>query len=201
MKRYIIKKVEKEISGLFSPEWEDAEVIEINKNNWEYSNINISTKARALYNDKGIFVKFNSDEHPVSVNCRKNNGDVFKDSTVEIFIAPEKGNGNYFNFEINAEGYALIGWGYGRKRIRIENLDFSRFRIQTEITDNGFSVFLFIPFDFMKEYVSEISKEMKGNFQKCGETTPVIHFLSAFEINSPEPDFHRPECFGDFILE
>ena len=42
---------------------------------------------------------------------------------------------------------------------------------------------------------------MKGNFYKCGDDTKYPHFGCWNEVVWEEPDFHRPECFGDLILE
>ena len=198
---YIIKKAGPEALSIDSPEWSRAEIIGINTLNWKEFDAGIHTEARVLYNEKGLFVKFVSDEHPVSVNCREFNGEVYEDSAVEFFFAPDNGSENYFNFEINAEGYALIGLGPGRERIRIYDTDPSLFDIQTTITDKGFEVFLFIPFTFIKKYFDNISGTMKGNFQKCRETPPLTHFYSAFGIGTPEPDFHRPEYFKSLVFE
>ncbi|WP_290078963.1 carbohydrate-binding family 9-like protein [uncultured Duncaniella sp.] len=42
---------------------------------------------------------------------------------------------------------------------------------------------------------------MKGNFFKCASGTSQPHFLSWSPVRSKEPDFLRPESFGDIILE
>jgi hypothetical protein len=53
--------------------------------------------------------------------------------------------------------------------------------------------------DFNQDFSS--GKRMKGNFQKCGDKTKFPHYGSWNRIDTPEPDFHRPEYFGDLILE
>ena len=36
-----------------------------------------------------------------------------------------------------------------------------------------------------------------GNLYKCASSAPVPHYLCAFPISTPAPDFHRPEFFRD----
>lgn len=43
--------------------------------------------------------------------------------------------------------------------------------------------------------------KLKGNFFKCASGTSQPHFLSWSPVKSKEPDFLRPESFGDIILE
>ena len=42
---------------------------------------------------------------------------------------------------------------------------------------------------------------MRGKFNKCAEATSQPHYLSWAPIKTPAPDFHRPEFFGDIILD
>ena len=37
--------------------------------------------------------------------------------------------------------------------------------------------------------------QARGNFYKCGDGLPVPHFVSWAPIDTPNPDFHRPEFF------
>ena len=42
---------------------------------------------------------------------------------------------------------------------------------------------------------------MHGNFYKCGDELPEPHFLSWHPIHTPQPDFHRPDWFGELIFD
>ena len=42
---------------------------------------------------------------------------------------------------------------------------------------------------------------MMANFYKCADLTSTPHFLSWAPIDTPEPDFHRPEFFAPITLE
>jgi hypothetical protein len=41
---------------------------------------------------------------------------------------------------------------------------------------------------------------LKANFYKCADKTKQPHFLSWQPIRLPKPDFHRPEFFGEIVL-
>ncbi len=40
----------------------------------------------------------------------------------------------------------------------------------------------------------------RGNFYKCGDKLETPHYLSWSMINTPHPDFHRPEFFGEIVF-
>lgn len=42
---------------------------------------------------------------------------------------------------------------------------------------------------------------LRANFYKCADKTKRPHFLSWQPIPLPRPDFHRPEYFGEIVLE
>ncbi len=42
---------------------------------------------------------------------------------------------------------------------------------------------------------------IKANVYKCGDDTAVAHYGSWSPVKSNQPDFHRPECFGDMVLD
>jgi len=41
----------------------------------------------------------------------------------------------------------------------------------------------------------------RGNFYKCASAASQPHFLSWNPIDTPAPDFNRPEFFGNLILQ
>jgi len=197
----LIKKTNEADIHLNSSVWEGIENIPIASVNWDIYPSYIKTDAKLIHNNEGIYVKFISDEHPVFVSHRENNDEVYMDSTVEFFICPNKNDKNHFNFEINAEGYALAGFGIGRDRIRFYGIDFSQFKIENNIKSDGFEVMLFVPFAFLLEHTSEISDTVRCNLYKCCEAEGHVHYLSAFPIECETPNFHVDEAFEEFILE
>ena len=62
-----------------------------------------------------------------------------------------------------------------------------------------------IPFSFIEEYFGKLDIRpgfrFKGNFYKCGDETKYTHYGCWNPIKVASPDFHRPEFFGDLVLE
>jgi hypothetical protein len=42
-----------------------------------------------------------------------------------------------------------------------------------------------------------LPEKIMGNFYKCADDTAFKHYLSWNPILTPNPDFHRPEFFGE----
>ena len=57
-----------------------------------------------------------------------------------------------------------------------------------------------IPFEFVDMIFGTHTNIMRANMYKCREDGAFEHYASLFPINTTEPDFHRSEYFGDFIL-
>jgi hypothetical protein len=41
----------------------------------------------------------------------------------------------------------------------------------------------------------------RANFYKCGDETETPHFGAWSPVQTPQPDFHRPEFFGRLVFE
>jgi len=37
--------------------------------------------------------------------------------------------------------------------------------------------------------------DLRGNLQKCADKSASPHWMTAFPVHTPKPDFHRPEFF------
>ncbi|MBE7028892.1 MAG: hypothetical protein E7405_01430 [Ruminococcaceae bacterium] len=204
---YNIRKTNLKDITLNSNEWEKAETIKIDSANWSDFTYCPETFVKVLAGDEGFFVKFKTDEENLIMECDEVNGPVYKDSCVEFFFNPDPVNSDgYFNFEINAKGTILVGYGTGRSplRSRLPEIDKSIFKIESKIEEKGFLLKLYIPYSFVLERAQgaqKIGDYIMGNFQKCKESGVNPHFVSAFPIISEKPDFHHPECFGKMAIE
>jgi hypothetical protein len=182
--------------------WNDVQEADINTKCWSDWIYLPDTKAYILSNEKGIALKFVTDEKPY-VKYYNNNDNVNRDSCVEFFFNPNYENDKrYFNFEINAAGILSVGIGeceYNRDKIYCA--DYKIFDIETFVSNEGWKLKIFIPFEFIKKYFNKISKTIKGNLYKCGDRTPNPHYGVWSPILTSKPEFHKPEYFGDFILE
>ena len=138
----------------------------------------------------------------------QDNGRQWEDSCVEVFIQDPE-DGNYYNFEINALGKVLACTGPDRHertpRTQEEMDDILRFA-QVEggpLEQEGihtWRVGVVIPFYLIGIAPEKLPKSIKANFYKCGDKTLHPHYLSWSPVETPRPDFHRPEFFGELML-
>ena len=136
------------------------------------------------------------------------NGRQWEDSCVEVFIQDPE-DGNYYNFEINALGKVLACTGPDRHnrtpRPAEEMEQILRFT-QMEggpLEQEGihtWRVGVVIPFRLLGIDLERLPRSIRANFYKCGDKTAHPHFLSWSPVETPKPDFHRPEFFGELIL-
>lgn len=140
----------------------------------------------------------------------ENNSSVHQDSCVEFFVCPN-GELPYYNFEFNC-----IGTIHAAKRMdRHSGCPLSAPELNSvkrypscgtkpfEEVEGMFAwnLLVAIPLEVMGLKYEGKPIAMKGNFYKCGDLTSAPHFLSWAPINTPNPDFHRPEFFANIILE
>jgi hypothetical protein len=137
------------------------------------------------------------------------NGRQWEDSCVEVFIKdPEEDT--YYNFEINALGKVLACSGadrHGRVARPAEEMEeILRFgQLEGGPLDEGgiwtWRVGVVIPFELIGVDPENLPESIRANFYKCGDKTAHPHYLSWSPIDTPKPDFHRPEFFGELLLK
>jgi len=140
----------------------------------------------------------------------ENNSRVHQDSCVEFFVEPD-GKLPYYNFEFNCIGTIHAACRTDRNNgtlLSDEKLD--RVRRYASCGTRPFNelegmfswnLLVAIPLDLMGIEYNGKPIEMRGNFYKCADATAAPHFLSWSPIDTPEPDFHRPEFFAPIILD
>ncbi len=197
MNQYVVKKTK----GIPSEEdWAAANIAEMNQNHWTEFAFKFNSFAKMLYDDDAIYVRMESDEMPVVAKYTERNSPVCTDSCMEFFFSPDINKDFYMNFEVNALGAFLIGAGKKGDRIRCMD-DEKLFDIKPCLCEKGWKVSFKLPFDFIKKYAGDCTAQMKGNFYKCGSNTGHRHYGMWNVIETENPDFHRPEYFGDLIFE
>ena len=139
----------------------------------------------------------------------EDNGRSWEDSCCEFFVTDPLDR-TYYNFELTCIGSLLASKRTSRtdsntipvdvlKRvIRHTTLEHKPWDITDEII--GWTVAILIPFDVIGIDCSNLPASVRGNFYKCGDLTAHPHFLSWNPIDTPQPDFHRPEFFGEIIF-
>jgi hypothetical protein len=165
---------------------------------------------KIIHFNNGLLVMYKVEENHVKATVINDNGPVYNDSCVELFISPA-GDDFYYNFEFNAIGSLLLGYGNQRhNRMLAPNEvlhSISRFSsIGFQPVDNygniQWELFAFIPFTaFFKHSINNLEGlHPKGNIYKCGNLLQVPHYVSWSPVLTEKPDFHRPEFFGGFTI-
>lgn len=195
--------------------WDEIKAAKIDNYPWDKKNYKPRAEAKLFYTKEAIYVKFLATEKSIVVENFENNLPVYRDSCVEFFIAPSNNDKRYMNFETNAIGKLLLQIGENiSDRETLVNEDYSIFNIRTSAKKDNLKDFddfkpwtieYKIPIEFIKKYFKDFKAEkgykFKGNFYKCGDKTEVPHYGSWNPIIYHKPPFHRPEFFGEFILE
>ena len=137
-----------------------------------------------------------------------NNSPVCEDSCVEFFIAP-KCDARYWNFEFNCIGTINASNRTERHNpTRLTDSELARIRRYASCGTRPFqeveglftwSLIIAIPLDLIGVEYNGDQIAMKGNFYKCASGSSPPHFLSWAPRDTPAPDVHRPEFFGDII--
>lgn len=204
MKSYTIKKAENANMAISDPGWEKAEKGVIDQYPWKEEEKRCpNTVFSILYDDRGIGVLFESDETDLLLLTQEMNDEtIWCDSCVEFFFNPDpKDSDQYLSFELSATGAMLVNIGKDRFDRKFYREDFSIFEIETRIGENGWQAKLFIPYNFLHQYYSGISKHMRGNLQKCSGNPRIFHTGSWNLIENSFPDFHLSRYFGNLDLE
>jgi hypothetical protein len=174
-------------------------------------------KAKLAYDADAIYGIFQVQDRFVCARSENYQDQVCKDSCVEFFFypGPETSQG-YFNFEVNCGGTALFHYQKGRgvDDIPISEVHFKQVQIahsmpkivNPEINNSITWVVEFrLPFKILA-YYTQLDKTSKGavwraNFFKCADESSHPHWLTWSRIDTPLPNFHRPEYFGRLIFE
>jgi hypothetical protein len=179
--------------------------------NWPAFNYKPDVKFRIAHAGTEIWLKFYVEENYIRALETRTNGDVYKDSTVEFFISLN--GANYYNFEFSCIGTIHVGYGSGRDNRRPVSPDLAeKIEVKSSLGNRPFAeklgdfkweMLVRIPtecfaFDELKELCG---LKTKGNFYKCGDETSEPHFVTWNPVLTKQPDYHRPEYFGDIIFD
>jgi len=152
-----------------------------------------------------VFLRYNVNEKFVRAIYGQPNDPVYKDSCVEFFIS-FRHEEEYYNFEFNAAGTCLAG--FGRHRNDRSMLPGETIRLiqhqsllRTAVAHNSnicWELTLVIPLRaFYYHELTALSRiTSRVNFYKCGDDLPDPHFIVWNNIEAPQPDFHLRDFFG-----
>ncbi|MDO1445433.1 carbohydrate-binding family 9-like protein [Rhodocytophaga aerolata] len=161
----------------------------------------------AAHDNKHILLKYYVQEQYLQAFYRQTNESVYKDSCVECFISWD--DTGYYNFEFNCLGTCLAAFGPNRgNRKSLDAATIAKIQrlsaIHSVFTGNPaepvhWTMTIKIPLEVFSSHDLQTLSQKKAtaNFYKCGDAHPQPHYLSWQKINTPAPDFHRPEFFGE----
>ena len=150
---------------------------------------------------EGIALRMRCNETELRYEGKVRDDSVWEDSCMEMFLRPFEHRDEYVNFEINCKGVYLSQYGKTRADRRfIKELTSVEPQVKTDITDDGWSLELFVPCRLISEIYGEKFKadecRIKGNFTKCGDLTKYPHYGSFCELSTLDLGFHNPDCFA-----
>lgn len=129
------------------------------------------------------------------------------DSCLECFLnfAPQNPEIGYLNLEVNPRGTQWCQYGidrHCRTFLREQGLPYPEVTPFSDSSCWGYTAF--IPLSTVREIYKKDAFQpgdlLRGNFYKCGDLTAQPHYGCWSHIQWPEPDFHRPEFFGELVL-
>jgi len=211
---YTIRRVDNDFrpGGPAGP-WADLPALAVDNYLWLDNAYRPPVEARLCYSRLFLYVRFRVGEKRVRVRYTKFQDPVYKDSCVEFFVDafPESRQG-YINFETNAAGTLLAAFGPDRShRKPLWPEDLAGFDVVSSIPgpldgEHGAEEWTLeyrVPLAlFRKVYGQEVrpGHRAAANFYKCGDETDVPHYGAWSRVETPAPDFHRPEFFGEVVF-
>ena len=192
--------------------WKDVEALEIKNFTGSEPDHKPKSEAKVLYDNDYVYVFFRVEDKYVQAVARHYQDSVWLDSCVEFFFTPGTDiSQGYFNIEINCGGTMLFYHQLARgvDAVAVADSDCDRveiFHSEPKIVDpekqepTTWVIEYRVPIDMLAKY-AEVAKPTLGvrwraNFQKCAGKTSHPHGLTWSLIDTPKPDFHRPEFFG-----
>ncbi len=188
-------------------DWSDIPSLDIDCLTMKVST-DVTASAQICRDDTALYLHLSANEAEI---CAEENGPLgmpCRDSCLEFFFCPRKGDSRYFNFEWNPRGCLFLGFGSGiQDQTRLlpgeaESLFSPVIRTRTD----GWEIFFWIPFAFIlrffPDFVPAAGTSIRANFYKCAEQVFQPHYLSWNPVTGTEGAvFHAPDDFGmlDFV--
>lgn len=180
---------------------------------WKPRPAGMRVVVRAAHVAGNLLLLYSVVERAVRAKHPHDQDPVYTDSCVEFFVSAAPGE-PYYNLEWNAIGTMLAACGRSRHdRIRLSPDTLSRVERYPTLGREVFELrigpliswelLLVIPLDVIGlagGAVPPSGRVVRANVCKCGDELPEPHYLSWAPIDTPTPDFHRPEFFRPMRL-
>lgn len=157
-----------------------------------------------------VFIKYNVKGTMLKAVYTEDQAHVHEDSCVEFFCMPE-GAEKYTNFEFNCIGTCSASSRKGRSEdvVPFPKEAMASIERYPSIGNKPFTemegmfewdLTVKIPMKLMGIDPENLPEKIRGNFYKCADDTESMHFVSWAPIHTENPDFHRPEFFGELYF-
>lgn len=159
----------------------------------------------ALLEGQGFALQMTCMEKAPKAVYKKFNDPVWLDSCLEFFSSFNNDSKLYINLEMNSAGAFLMGLRESREK-KQDAATIAPIPCTKVIKAGGYwQVEYFLSFAVLEKLFGKVDYcsgyTFKGNFYKCGDETDIPHFGMWNPVGTEKPDFHRPEYFGDLIIE
>ena len=165
---------------------------------------NITAQAQLCYDDQALYVRLQAAETDIRGEHTGLLDEICEDSCLEFFFCPMEGDSRYFNIEVNPNAAIHIAFGTNRHNSIRQVGKVAPIQPQVEKTTDGWTLTYSIPYRFLQLYfpgfAPKAGDKMRANFYKCGDKTVNPHYLCWNPIDTPNPDYHLSQFFGELIF-
>lgn len=187
-----------------TPDWDGVPALDVSCALWAPDG-GVRMTQKLCYDDSAIYVFQRSQEPNIRAEYTAPLSPVHEDSCMEFFFSLTD-DGRYVNFEINPNACLELGFGPDRyNRVRLcHKAEAETFRPVCRRTAGGWTAEYRLPLSFLQilypAFTLRSGVSFRANCYKCGDMTVQPHFLAWNPVDTPSPDFHRPEFFGRMEL-
>jgi len=158
---------------------------------------NPQTFVRVLADSKNLYLNFDATESSpdkIVAAIKDNGGAVWKDDDVEVFLAPTRQPGKFYQILVNPKGIFTEADHQGNT---VDHHWSSGSRIQAKTTKEGWNVKLAIPYTALGLTSAPLPGDVWGaNFVRSRQSPPATHMA----WNPTFGSFLRSDRFGELIF-
>ena len=176
----MMKKCYQIIHTADQPDWAVAPRAQIDQLLWK-PQTQITAYAQLVCGDDRLFVHLHADEDAIRAEETDPLAQPCQDSCLEFF-----------------------GIGTGRDDLvrSLPTQGVGALNAHCTRSETGWDLYYSLPFSLLRLFFPAFHPHgiMRGNFYKCGDLTQQEHYLAWNRVACAEPDFHRPEFFGELVF-
>ena len=185
------------------PDWNKIEKAPIDQKLWLLCE-QVSAYAQLAYDDSRLYVRLHAEEPTIRAENTGMLDQPCQDSCLEFFLSPAEGDARYLNIEMNPNCCLYFGIGTGRDDLvrLLPTQGVGALNAHCTRSETGWDLYYSLPFSLLRLFFPAFHPHgiMRGNFYKCGDLTQQEHYLAWNRVACAEPDFHRPEFFGELVF-